>query len=338
MMEWFKNLNVIVKSGVGIVVTFFIICIGIYVTVSSEIPSPITNDQWVTIISTFFAGTLGGLIALGGIWWQLSHEKEQKKERVNIYIKYILKKNLKKDTCQNLLLSEGIINYSTTISDCRSTTDKLLYEFDTNYINENIENILGLKNGVRLFDLSKKVSKYNETLSIQLNEYDKKNRMKNSFESLKKEFSINNPNSNLKNLMGRKLYFIYLFVYELTRFTSTISLLLTIDKSKLKILNSAVELDELKMKFKDIFEKIDSLKEGKLSFLEALKITTCLNKSLLNKIDQELSSLHQIKKLEELKTIEPLYSNFINYLHKDQRMNGLALEIYEELIDLDKKI
>lgn len=170
MMKWFKNLNVIVKSGIGIVIAFFIVCVGIYYTVLSEIPSPITNDQWVTIISTFFAGTLGGLIALGGIWWQLNHEKKETINKVNRYIRYIvIRKNINNINENDIDFEDKFINIfkelkyknSKISSTYGAKQIKFFFELDENYISKNIDIILDNQAGEEILNLQSEIKLFN---------------------------------------------------------------------------------------------------------------------------------------------------------------------------------
>lgn len=165
MVKWFKNLNVVAKSFLFILLAFVATCFFI-----SKIYSPITNEQWITIISTFFAGTLGGLIALGGIWWQLNYEKEETVHKVNRYIHYIvLRKNINKIIENNHDFEDEFINIfkelkyrNSKISSTYGTQQiKYFFEFDEDYIHNNINTILDNSNGEEILNLQSEIKLFN---------------------------------------------------------------------------------------------------------------------------------------------------------------------------------
>lgn len=165
MVEWFKKQNVIIKSIIGIIGAFILVCLLIIAVIYLPFYSPISNGEWATVISTFFAGTLGGLIALGGIWWQLNHEKEEKKKRVKEYLIYIIDKSLNSEYLINsLIYSETLISYTRNLLGNLDKTEeqKLLTEFDENYFNGNIDIILSLKNGKEVIELNNNIKMLNK--------------------------------------------------------------------------------------------------------------------------------------------------------------------------------
>lgn len=320
---------------IAIIGFFFLIC-GLleFIVIPSKTITNIGNSDWITITVTYFAGTMGGLIAFGGIAWQLNHEKKGKKKRLNNYIDFILKENLskvkKKDSIiRKLLTIEGSINYSTTLMDNRDISYKLLEEFDPNYMNENIDNILMLSNGEKILKLSKKIILFNRLSKEQLENFQKKNKLRNSFSKLREECGL------IKNKEKEKLYMIFYSLHSFCNFTSNISFGLVIKKSKLPSAN----VD------KDIYTKIKSLidisKENKkITEIAALEKITEINKELLEITLLKLYELSYYKELNEVLVVEAphlqLTSEFIKSIEKDKVINGMALDMYNEFMELSK--
>lgn len=159
-------------------------------------PSYLSNAQWGAFISTYFAGTLGGVIALLGISYQLKQDKEsineqlrldrekienektEKLNRLKNYVKYFIKKNIESVHFEEMLiLSEIQISYNRNLlgEDLENDT-KFLFEFDNNYIQNNIDQILKLGDiGEEILDLNSKVITFNKLYNKVLNNLNNKN-------------------------------------------------------------------------------------------------------------------------------------------------------------------
>lgn len=142
----------------------------------------------MTIISTFFAGTLGGLIALGGIWWQLNHEKEEKKDRVLRYIKYIVQSNKNDERMiEDLLESERLIDYHNFFTGFESEERYQLKEFESSYIKDNINEMLKFSFCESVFDLEQKILDYNKASKYQWKNHYKRSILKEKFNKIKEK-------------------------------------------------------------------------------------------------------------------------------------------------------
>jgi hypothetical protein len=149
----------------------FIILCGVLeiIILPSKASSYISNDQWITFITTYFSGLLGASLSIFGIGWQLDQKEIKERKRVEDYIRYILKKIDNEFLLEELQKTEVIISYGNTLcgdDSLKSEKIILLYEFNQGYINQNIDNILSLKNGEKIIELSEKIIKFNIQYSI----------------------------------------------------------------------------------------------------------------------------------------------------------------------------
>ena len=150
-----------------ILLSFIIMCTILqFIIFPSKIASEVSNDTWGSIISTFFAGTLGGLIAILGIWGQLNHEKKVKSKSVKIYLEYIKEINYKDHNQLFKIFVCALQNFYSGVGDLAQNNKKnisLFKGFDSNYINQNLDEILKLKNAKDILHLIDVVETFNTT-------------------------------------------------------------------------------------------------------------------------------------------------------------------------------
>jgi hypothetical protein len=310
MWEWFKNKNVIIKSLIGIIGVFIIICLLIIAVAYTPLYSPITNGEWATVIATFFAGTLGGLIALGGIWWQLNHEKEEKKKRVKKYLKYIISQN---KTKQNDFLLEFIrsLTFRSVIAEMKiieSSVDKF-DEFSEDYFDKNIESILNLENCDSIMKLQTKIKKINKIYHDNYESYyDRKSIFENKDDNFEDLISlIGNYSAILTYIDQHKTV-----VANLDKFLETFN---ELNKKPELILSSKKNIDLLKM---------FSSRIRTSNFQEEEYFTIC---NILN--EQLLSLLVTVVGIYVPKTI---FSDKISrYIFHNLSANKLSFEVYNLL-------
>lgn len=157
-----------ITTTLGLILLSFIIMCAIlqFIVFPSKIASEVSNDTWGTIISTFFAGTLGGLIAILGIWGQLNHEKKVKSKSIKIYLEHIKEINCKNHNQLFKIFIWTLQNFYSGAGDLAQNNKKkisLFKEFDSNYINQNLDEILKLKNAKDILQLIDVVENFNAT-------------------------------------------------------------------------------------------------------------------------------------------------------------------------------
>lgn len=164
-----------------------------FIIFDNNYPSYLSNAQWGAFISTYLAGTLGGVIALLGIGYQLKHDKDKTKYRIKNYIKYFIKKNIGNQHFEYMLiLSEMQLSYERSLLGEEIEDDtKFLLEFDNNYIRDNTDEILKLGDiGESILDLNSEIIKFNKVYSKMLNNLNNK---KDFLDKLEADPSDNQP-------------------------------------------------------------------------------------------------------------------------------------------------
>jgi len=131
--------------------------------------SNIKNDEWINFIVTYSSGVLGGLIAIVGIWWQLNHEKKEKRKRVKKYIKHIIEENLSIEIKEN---QKNILYYQPYFSKAVQQKNITSYfiEFSPEYFNENLDTILTFKESKKIIKLFREMASLNILYEEKLNE------------------------------------------------------------------------------------------------------------------------------------------------------------------------
>ncbi len=141
----------------------------------------LTKPEWSGVLSNYYGGVLGGLIAIYGIHWQMSREEEEKKKRVKVYIKNIIDRNINmKDFKENLLSGEKILSWRTF--SIAPKKNEYLYKFSEKYIDDNVDTILTLKGSCSggsisedIFLLKSYIEEYNYFINeLLLNSLEKK--------------------------------------------------------------------------------------------------------------------------------------------------------------------
>ena len=162
-----KIKNSIVNSIFIRIVLLSLICLFLiwlaleYWIFASPKSSYLSNAEWAGFLGNYTGAVVGGLISIYGIWWQITKEKREKKANLVKYINHIIDSNLNMAHIDKTLFSgEKHITYNMmSISLNRQNT--YLTEFDDNYINQNIESILELENGIEILKLKESIKSYN---------------------------------------------------------------------------------------------------------------------------------------------------------------------------------
>lgn len=114
-----------------------------------------TPDGWLS----FFGGFLGGIVAVSGVYWQVTRkekiEKMHKINNVKAYTKYIFNKIYKSDFFYKIHSELGLFHKNSYSSKPLNP----FYNFSQEYFNSNIDTILKLKNGQTILEINDKVYK-----------------------------------------------------------------------------------------------------------------------------------------------------------------------------------
>lgn len=322
----------------GIIFMFFILW-GLldFIIIPSTWESNITNSEWITFIATYSAGTLGGLIAILGIGWQLNHEKKEKTKRVKKYINFIINKNLK---IEKLIDSEILISYNKPLFGNVNKQEKikLLIEFDQNYFDGNIDDIISLDNGEEIIELNNNVialnNIYNRNFSNALDKHNLLIKKNEEVIQIIKLYSDVLDNFRSEDIFTLSRY-LDLFLKKLkTNFLETPGLInlnelityIEVQLEKFQILKD-LQIKVMGKRFNEMLESPSTeYKEvsddiGKLDYLERLKIITTLSEKTINYlIDKNF-----------IVTKSQLDKDMLLSLYDDRNTNGRALQIYKDL-------
>lgn len=123
-------------------------------SVKSNTMSIIGNaDGWLS----FFGGFFGGIIAVGGVYWQVTRkekkEKEKKEGNVRRYIKFVLNKNSQADFFYMIHKELGLFDKN----NLHLKPQNPLISFNQEYLNSNIDTILSLEGGDIFLEINEKI-------------------------------------------------------------------------------------------------------------------------------------------------------------------------------------
>lgn len=151
--------------------------------------------EWAGFLGSYLGGGFGGIITLLGVWWQITNEKKSKERESKLgflrHIEHVLDRNLKID--------ENKKNYKKENSDFAKSTyqvftynsfslvgdesKKILIEFNSKIIDENLNYIYTLPFGKRLYELNDKIIEFNNLYDFLLKNLSSKKQL---LEELKK--------------------------------------------------------------------------------------------------------------------------------------------------------
>lgn len=296
------------QSFILILLFFVIMILALDTILASKTPSVITNDHWVTIVPTYFAGTLGGLVALIGIWWQLDHEKRDKAKRVKEYISYILKENKNiPDIITGLISVEQGLSYTRTwfVDESEEFDQQVFIEFNQNYLNDNIDTILSLEKGKEILSVNQKINNLNKLYNKSM----KTSIIKKEMLKQLKSIDISLKTANL--------------IESYSTFTDNIDFAPSLCLKKLKAALSDHNLSEIMVDMKEFKEYIDSIDPDSLDNSE--KILETLSK--LN-----LKFYYLIREvLLNFERSDDQPKQLIYALSLDINFSGQSLDLYKEI-------
>lgn len=158
--------------GLGIIV-FLFLPFGIDQFFMNKFVTNWDMGQWAGFLGSYLGGAIGGVIAIGGIWWQVTREDKKKKQEILLgvlkYFYHILKKNLLGPD-KNLEIESDksfqrktyhIFSYNSS-SLSGDEEIKILTEFNQNIIINNLNSVYKLKYGEELYELNDKILEFNK--------------------------------------------------------------------------------------------------------------------------------------------------------------------------------
>lgn len=138
----------------------------------------ITNwdmGQWAGFLGSYLGGAIGGVIAIWGIWWQMTRDdKKRKKEKAIGVLKgvlYSLDKNLK--TKEHIRIFCVLDCYYDKIT-CSKFYSNCIYEIFPEIIKENYKIIFELDIGKEIIDLYELIKEFNQNYNFLILESSKK--------------------------------------------------------------------------------------------------------------------------------------------------------------------
>lgn len=136
--------------------------------------------QWAGFLGSYLGGGIGGIITLLGVWWQMTNEKKTKEKENKLgflrHIEHILirnlnldkdKKNYQKINDEFMKNTYHVFSYN-SFSLTGEDSTKLILEFNSNLINENLNYIYTLSFGKKLYELNDKIKEFNNLFDFLL--------------------------------------------------------------------------------------------------------------------------------------------------------------------------
>ncbi|MCS5421233.1 MULTISPECIES: hypothetical protein [Psychrilyobacter] len=182
-----------------------------FMFVLTVIPTIILNLNIRDSTTSFFGGYLGGLVAVGGVYWQVTRkervEKEKKEEDVKNYIKFILNRNFQTFFFHITHRELGLFSRNAF----HAKVSNPLINFNQEYINSNINTILSLKNGEKILRINDKIISYSKLFDILF--ASKKNEVGAKIFSLLLKIKANDATLKISSLNNSIVLFSNLLFY-----------------------------------------------------------------------------------------------------------------------------
>lgn len=138
------------------------------------------KGEWAGFLGSYLGGGIGGIITLVGVWWQMTNEKKTKEKENKLgflrHIEHILTKNLNLDKDKKIYQKINdefmkntyhVFSYN-SFSLIGEDSTKLILEFNSNLINENLNYIYTLSFGKKLYELNDKIKEFNNLYDFLL--------------------------------------------------------------------------------------------------------------------------------------------------------------------------
>jgi|GEM_PF-6121512 len=138
------------------------------------------KGEWAGFLGSYLGGGIGGIITLVGVWWQMTNEKKTKEKENKLgflrHIEHILTRNLNLDKDKKIYQKINdefmkntyhVFSYN-SFSLTGEDSTKLILEFNSNLINENLNYIYTLSFGKKLYELNDKIKEFNNLYDFLL--------------------------------------------------------------------------------------------------------------------------------------------------------------------------
>lgn len=138
------------------------------------------KGEWAGFLGSYLGGGIGGIITLVGVWWQMTNEKKAKEKENKLgflrHIEHILTRNLNLDKDKKIYQKINdefmkntyhVFSYN-SFSLTGEDSTKLILEFNSNLINENLNYIYTLSFGKKLYELNDKIKEFNNLYDFLL--------------------------------------------------------------------------------------------------------------------------------------------------------------------------
>lgn len=138
------------------------------------------KGEWAGFLGSYLGGGIGGIITLLGVWWQMTNEKKTKEKENKLgflrHIEHILTRNLNLDKDKEIYQKINdefmkntyhVFSYN-SFSLTGEDSTKLILEFNSNIINENLNYIYTLSFGKKLYELNDKIKEFNNLYDFLL--------------------------------------------------------------------------------------------------------------------------------------------------------------------------
>ena len=138
------------------------------------------KGEWAGFLGSYLGGGIGGIITLVGVWWQMTNEKKTKEKENKLgflrHIEHILTRNLNLDKDKKIYQKINdefmkntyhVFSYN-SFSLIGEDSTKLILEFNSNLINENLNYIYTLSFGKKLYELNDKIKEFNNLYDFLL--------------------------------------------------------------------------------------------------------------------------------------------------------------------------
>ena len=313
-------------------------------------------DGWLG----FLGGYTGGIIAIAGIWWQLSESKKRedknKKDGLINYLRYIIDKNIEADKDKKIKYTiQSLSSYTSTNT---LSEYKPLYAFDKDFFSENIKTIMELSSdnshiGTKILNLNSDINELNEKINFIYKNLRTKSSLLINLENFIKnipetdKFFANATNGTpfIKNTALSALETIKNLSQIVTKYNDYLDNIKNNERNhtnfvtkRISNINDILKKTFYKKEFKDelsAFLKKDFIKEN------SKDISKELNKFLMQSIDffiNEIQSQLIFHNSDKLNEFEVIYINFQEFLFTEPTLNGKIFDVFEIAETLKKEL
>lgn len=155
------------KILLGGVVLIFLIIPCIIDALMGTVVTVMDREHWFGFFGSYLGGSIGAIITLIGIYWQLNETKKksekENKEGIFEYLKYILNKN------KNIEFKYQVLKDLNTVYEVRK--DKLFFSLENSFIEGNAKTIFSEKKGKEIANLFESINNYNANYTNYIGNY-----------------------------------------------------------------------------------------------------------------------------------------------------------------------